>query len=60
MQSECDELLGGTACPSRRLASFRNKKMSSNLRVYDEEDERGVDPHVWEELAASLVASGLR
>ncbi|KAF3935854.1 hypothetical protein ABW19_dt0204894 [Dactylella cylindrospora] len=59
VQSEVDELLGSANCPVRRLASFKNKKLGGNLRVYDEEDE-AVDPHVWEELAASLQASGLR
>lgn len=59
IQSEVDEHIGGTSCPVRRLASFKGKKMTSSLRVYDEEDE-AVDPQVWEALAASLQASGLR
>jgi len=59
IQTEVDEILGSTSCPVRRLASFKNKKMGSNLRVYDEEDE-ATDPQVWEALAASLQASGLR
>ncbi|EWC44355.1 hypothetical protein DRE_01181 [Drechslerella stenobrocha 248] len=59
IQSEVDEVLGSTHCPVRRLASFKNKKIGSNLRVYDEEQE-AVDPRVWEDLAASLHASGMR
>jgi len=59
IQSEVDEVLGSSNCPVRRLASFKNKKIGGNLRVYDEEDE-AVDPRVWEDLAASLQASGLR
>ncbi|EPS42854.1 hypothetical protein H072_3130 [Dactylellina haptotyla CBS 200.50] len=59
IQTEVDEVLGSTSCPVRRLASFKNKKIGGNLRVYDEEDE-AVDPRVWEDLAASLQASGLR
>jgi len=59
LRSEVDEILGSTSCPVRRLASFKNKKIGGNLRVYDEEQET-VDSHVWEELVASLQASGLR
>ncbi|KAK6529294.1 hypothetical protein TWF281_008471 [Arthrobotrys megalospora] len=59
IQSEVDEVLGSSNCPVRRLASFKNKKIGGNLRVYDEEDE-AVDPRVWDDLAASLQASGLR
>lgn len=59
IQNEVDEVLGSTTCQVRRLASCKNKKIGGNLRVYDEEDET-VDPRVWEDLAASLQASGLR
>ncbi|KAF3901385.1 hypothetical protein AA313_de0201754 [Arthrobotrys entomopaga] len=59
IQTEVDEVLGSSNCPVRRLASFKNKKIGGKLRVFDEEDET-VDPRVWEDLAASLQASGLR
>ncbi|KAF3910183.1 hypothetical protein ABW21_db0200962 [Orbilia brochopaga] len=59
IQNEVDEILGSTTCPVRRLASCKNKKVGGTLRVYGEEDE-AVDPRVWDDLAASLQASGLR
>ncbi|KAK6344454.1 hypothetical protein TWF696_008091 [Orbilia brochopaga] len=59
IQNEVDEVLGSTTCPVRRLTSCKNKKIGGTLRVYGEEDE-AVDPRVWDDLAASLQASGLR